>query len=623
MLVPVAFAKDVQKESAAADGDCGLRLRQEARKDAAGRKVAVVVNGDAEPRHLENVRQSVGVLQRQGYDVHVLNRERPDGIPADRFFPPTQAGLKALRERLEGQGGQDTDLVIYTTGHGDLQEGGGALCLADGCDAEGVSGALDAIRYGKRTVIMDQCYSGNWGKRFLNDPKTLFISGGSESETTCCQEIAPRFWSDEVPDANRDGVISWQERYAHTVTDRELSSTPQYLPSAGYRLEGRAPFRGAVVEVADEAELAANLRALKAGQYAIITFSAEWCGPCKEYRPEFDRMAAEGGGQHLWLRTENGELAAAWGVEAFPTVVIVDATGRRLVLEPEDRLEVARVLSESALSPEERMMAEANAARNIADATIRHLRLDAISEEADRLGYEKARRIVREQALVAAWRIEDPVERASALFMNYVWFSKHGEDEKAGEILRRLLGEEELLPVSRRAVVPLIAFALKADESSDREKAFRRAIAVARMVKVEEGRYQALGQVGLALRKADRESEALTMFREAVASAMLLPEEPRVFALLEIAANMRNEGLMGECLPVVERASASVEGIAEPHGRAMALGEIGSYMRMYGRGEEAEAFFERAIASAERIHNVEFRIGALNEIAHRIHQLDM
>ncbi len=295
-------------------------------------KYALIVNGDTEGRHLGNVEQALKVLKAQGFETFVASPSKPVQ-PADHYAAPTRQKLQELVAGLKAKiGGQD-ELVIYTTGHGDKAGEAGSVCLADGCDYDTVAPLLDGIPYGRRTVVMDQCYGGNWNARFLDDPKTLFITPGSKNEQVCCQEFAPRFWAEAVPDENGDGTISWQERYANAVADRVLSSLPQFVPSPGYVQAGVPPFKPEVREIADEARFKAALKTLKPGQYAIVTFSADWCGPCKEYKPVFERIAKEAGGQHLFLRTENPELAKGYKVFAYPTVMVIAASGHTLTVE--------------------------------------------------------------------------------------------------------------------------------------------------------------------------------------------------------------------------------------------------------------------------------------------------
>ena len=144
-------------------------------------------------------------------------------------------------------------MVIYTTGHGDedKQTGEGKLCLekdshdekADRCQGKVVADLLDSIAFKQRVVVMDNCYGGNWKDTFLNDPRTLFISGGSPNETDVCQESAPRLWApkSQIKDSNRDGKISWSERFAHLMEDQPNSSFPQFMASKDFEDIGKEP----------------------------------------------------------------------------------------------------------------------------------------------------------------------------------------------------------------------------------------------------------------------------------------------------------------------------------------------------------------------------------------------
>lgn len=285
-------------------------------------KFALIINGDTEARHLGNVGRALEVLEGEGYETFVASRERPSE-DHDHYVDATVEQITTLIEQLKGKIGKDDELVIYTTGHGESVKNGGGLCLQEGCDTKTMAALLDSITYGQRTVVMDQCYGGNWSRRFTDDPKTLFVAAGSKNQSVCCHEFAPRFWSDDVPDTNDDGKISWQERFAYAF-QKVASSNPQHVVSRGYRQVGDAPFPEKVVTVDTVEELGKELKRLHPGQFAIVTFSADWCGPCKLFAPEFDDMATASGGQHLWIRTENEDLAAQFQVRGYPTVVIFD-----------------------------------------------------------------------------------------------------------------------------------------------------------------------------------------------------------------------------------------------------------------------------------------------------------
>ncbi|MFH0800479.1 MAG: thioredoxin family protein [Pseudomonadota bacterium] len=344
---------------------------------------------------------------------------------------------------LKGKMGPEDELFIYTTGHGDKggADGKGAtLCMGSAC--HDLAGLLDGIPSSRRRVVMDQCYSGNWNRVFMDDPKTLFISAGSKNETVCCGEMAPRLWApaSEVPDLNGDHAISWDERYAYAAAGVRLSE-PQFLVSPGYRQEGAAPFENRVVEVATPGELKGQTKRLHPGQYAIITFSADWCGPCKVYAPDFDRMAREGGGQHLFLRTENEELAKAWGVQSFPTVVIIDASGQRRVVD--ERYKIEWELAGFELTAEERFLKKITDAEKITDTSALPFVFESIAKDLVEAGLKEKAIPVFERLIAAAEKITDGEDCPFAFQLIAVNLAKAGLQEKAVPLFERIIAAVE------------------------------------------------------------------------------------------------------------------------------------------------------------------------------------
>ena len=65
----------------------------------------------------------------------------------------------------------------------------------------------------------------------------------------------------------------------------------------------------------------------------VVCLCAEWCGACREYRPLFEQVAhAHPRLRFAWVDIEDhAELADAFDVETFPTLLVAGTSGTRFL----------------------------------------------------------------------------------------------------------------------------------------------------------------------------------------------------------------------------------------------------------------------------------------------------
>lgn len=325
--------------------------------DGIQKKYALIVNGDGETRHLSNVDRAIRALSGEGaYEISVASVRAP--IPkVDHFAAASSEGLTQLLNGMKSQMDDDDLLVVYFTGHGNNgSKGEGCVSLPNEClSLNHLSSELKKLSFGKRILVMDNCYSGS-GFNLFTDSKSTVVSQGSPGEKVSCQLFSPFFWSDQVPDADQDGKISIQERFQFAVTQGKSESLLQYFSPEPISLSGNVasrPFRtanGKPIEVSNGKELKAQLARLKPGQVALVDFSADWCVPCKSYQPFFEKLAQNDGGRVLMIHAEGKEGSeedwAGFGIKSFPTVAFVDWNGKvSPVADPKDPMASLAVAS--------------------------------------------------------------------------------------------------------------------------------------------------------------------------------------------------------------------------------------------------------------------------------------
>ena len=70
-----------------------------------------------------------------------------------------------------------------------------------------------------------------------------------------------------------------------------------------------------------------------AGRLWVVCLCAEWCGTCRDYRPLFQAVAAaHPQWRFAWVDIEDhADIADAFDVETFPTLLMAGADGTRFL----------------------------------------------------------------------------------------------------------------------------------------------------------------------------------------------------------------------------------------------------------------------------------------------------
>lgn len=70
----------------------------------------------------------------------------------------------------------------------------------------------------------------------------------------------------------------------------------------------------------------------KSGVVSVLDFTATWCGPCQQLKPLYKEAAKLYAGKAEFYSIDvdaNEELANQYGIEAMPTIIIIDANGKK------------------------------------------------------------------------------------------------------------------------------------------------------------------------------------------------------------------------------------------------------------------------------------------------------
>jgi len=201
----------------------GAPAKQAASSSRQPLRYAVLVNGDSERRHRDNIARAYSTLRGLGFAPQrifvVSPPDRRHRLPNESLrLAPAPDNFWRVMDSLAGLLAPGDLLVVYGTGHGDSEEGDALLELRQG-EVWAADLGEEVERYrGDSVVVMDQCFSGGFVDAFKDTKRRVIaISSVDRSHETDCTEFARTFWDSlahpELADRNHDGKTSVREAF--------------------------------------------------------------------------------------------------------------------------------------------------------------------------------------------------------------------------------------------------------------------------------------------------------------------------------------------------------------------------------------------------------------------------
>lgn len=228
------------------------RLSQEvATQNHTEDKYAVIISGNTDYRHKENLSLAYQVLLENGFqkeNVYILDDEGDKTA----FYPVDDIASKEAIKMLFGHLAKRVDskdlLFVYTTGHGGrtsidkeingetkrIKVFGIAIPGEDLLETE-MAEYLSDVHPRAGVLVYDQCYSGGFAER-TGRGNYIGISASEADELSHSNTFPQTFfgaWRNKSADKNNDGRLSIREIFDYTVQNDEKtkdgSQKPQFF----------------------------------------------------------------------------------------------------------------------------------------------------------------------------------------------------------------------------------------------------------------------------------------------------------------------------------------------------------------------------------------------------------
>ncbi|MBF0107201.1 MAG: hypothetical protein HQM16_17965 [Deltaproteobacteria bacterium] len=219
--------------------------------DGIRKKIAIMINAGEEREVMQDMafQESLNRTNKalgEGWERHVASKYKPES-PVASYTEATVQGVKDLIASIKSD--DDDDVLVYLASHGAKTKDGYHIVLQDGLikDSDFFE-MLGQVPYGNRTIVNGNCFGGsgiNVPAVFRNPHTAYYAASGDEEAyisagvTMFVQksiDFTSAFFAADVDvnDENRDGYISFRERFLHAMRDRQGLSIPKYFVGTQY-----------------------------------------------------------------------------------------------------------------------------------------------------------------------------------------------------------------------------------------------------------------------------------------------------------------------------------------------------------------------------------------------------
>ncbi len=236
---------------------------------AQARFYALIINGDMEERHLQNVERAVEALRANSLDKDSII------VSSANLRNATREKLEIIVSGMSGWLGPADGLIVYVTGHGTPE--GFVLQDRSILKHDDFVSMMRPFRDKKTILVFDTCYSGALPEKLVGAGfNAVAMAPVAEGEESQCHLFSPYLWSAvrSGMDSNNDGKTTFEEVFRSAM---EVYNTKR-------KAAGMEPVFGVFDRPLPELH---DLSEIRKGN-AIVELSASWCGPCKMQRRELN-----------------------------------------------------------------------------------------------------------------------------------------------------------------------------------------------------------------------------------------------------------------------------------------------------------------------------------------------